>query len=133
MSDYQSLKKFLEKSGHAYNIRKLYFVIAVPKSGHHITVYENYWDDYETVTGHPYYMFHISSNNENDRCSSYYWVDKRDLFIIDIPESAFKYEQPEYDFTRSTRKPCSDIATERARDLFQKFLLDNRQYQSEQH
>ena len=78
----------------------------------HITVYKDQWDSYETVTSLPYHMFHISSNSNDNRCSSYFWVNKHTLHIQPVSDKHFKYNQDTYDFYNSTRSPCSTKVTD---------------------
>lgn len=87
------------------SVRKGYFVIKF-NNLYHITIYQDQWDDYFMQTKLPYYLFHISSNNIENRCSSYFWVDRDTNKIKGIDEKYFKYEQPSYSFFGSTRKPC---------------------------
>lgn len=88
------------------NIKKNYFVLTLPKYyGYHITVFQDQWDDYELQTNMPYHLFHISSEMEN-KCSSYFWIDKEKHKIRTIPSTHFRYEQDDYGFYSSTRKPC---------------------------
>ncbi|ANB50374.1 hypothetical protein [Powai lake megavirus] len=88
------------------SIREKYFVIYFPNCDYHITIYQDQWNEYEYYTGHPYHLFHISSNNDNNKCSSYFWVDKINYYIHKIPNKYFSYGQLTYGYTSSTRNPC---------------------------
>ncbi|XWV26907.1 hypothetical protein QJ857_gp0143 [Tupanvirus soda lake] len=107
MLPYQLLLKHL-KSQHLYpvSIKPNYCVIMAPGMNYHITIFQEQWDDYEKVSGKPYYLFHISSNDENNRCSSYFWVTKYTNRVKKIPRKYFLYNQPNYTFFSSTRNPC---------------------------
>lgn len=88
-------------------IKKNYFVIALENTEHHITIFKDQWDNYKFFMKKPYHLFHISSNNKENRCSSYFWVTISSLKILKIPKDEFLYNQPIYNFTCSTRSPCS--------------------------
>lgn len=83
-----------------------YFMITTPNNMYHITVFQDQWNEYEAISHQPYHLFHVSSNQEIDRCSSYFWVCKKSYKINNIPEKLFAYKQPEYSFFSSTRSPC---------------------------
>lgn len=112
MIPYPKLLYYLNKQ-HEYpvNTKQRYSVVVVPGSKYHITVFQDQWNDYQNVTGLPFHLFHISSDSEENRCSSYFWVDKNTYRIKKIPGKYFKYNQPAYNFYNSTRNPChlSDI------------------------
>jgi len=112
MITYNELISFLKKQ-HSYpvSVKKKYVVIIIPNKKYHITIFEDQWDDYTNITGLPYHLFHISSDNEENRCSSYFWVDRSTNRIKNIPHKFFKYNQETYNFYSSTRNPCnySDI------------------------
>lgn len=104
---YNRLLKYLKKqSDLKVTIKPIYLVITMPNENHHITIYQDQWDLYQSVTELPYHMFHISSNDTENRCSSYFWVDKYTLEIKPIPSKYFSYDQENYSFFGSTRKPC---------------------------
>lgn len=105
-----------------FSIKPLYIVISPPNSDYHITIYRDQWDDYEEISKKPYYLFHISSNNEDNRCSSYFWVDKKTLRIKYIPSKYFQYNQPNFDFFSSRRSQCTFDDTKFVLTFFQKLL-----------
>lgn len=126
-SAYNELLVFLENSAntsHQYrlSIKNIYFVIMIPNANYHISIFQDQWDNYETITDNPYYLFHISSDNEINRCSSYFWVRKSDLKIKKIPLKYFKYNQPEYNFNSSTRNQCNHQEIKPILSFFQKIL-----------
>ncbi|AZL89963.1 hypothetical protein QKC54_gp0228 [Megavirus baoshan] len=88
------------------SIREKYFVISFINCDYHITIYQDQWDKYEYYTHRPYHLFHISSNNDNNKCSSYFWIDKINYYIHKIPSKYFSYRQSQYGYTSSTRNPC---------------------------
>jgi hypothetical protein len=91
---------------------------------YHITIYEEQWDYYSDLTGFKYYLFHISSNNMDNRCSTYFWVDIENLDIIDIPPRYFKYDQSNFDMYASTRSKCITTSSiTKLKDIFNKTLL----------
>lgn len=91
---------------------------------YHITIYKDQWDEYETVIGKPYYMFHISSNQYLNRCSSYFWVEKSTGSIKKIPGKYFQYNCETFSFSQSTRTPCNTHFCDKVNKLFQKILYD---------
>ncbi|MEM3062449.1 MAG: hypothetical protein QW303_02735 [Nitrososphaerota archaeon] len=123
MVTYEQLARYLKNYyKHFTTIKKNYFIIMFPNLNYHITVFRDQWDDYQKITGMPYHLFHISSNRENNRCSSYFWVDKYDLRIKKIPRKYFKYSQPEYSFYGSTRNACRSLSIKHILRVFQKIL-----------
>lgn len=108
MISYSDIKDIAHiKSPFKISIKSDYLVLTLPLMiDYHITIYEDQWDFYSDFTGFEYYLFHISSNDTKNRCSTYYWVDVYDLSIVDIPPSYFRYEQETYDMYSSTRKRC---------------------------
>jgi hypothetical protein len=122
MLTYEYLIDWLKKSG-KYNIRikPLYTVILFPNSRYHITIYRDQWDDYPKITGMPYHLFHISSDDVDNRCSSYYWVDDRNR-IKKIPSELFKYRQSDYGYSSSTRYPCQFNCIKKILKFFQDIL-----------
>lgn len=112
MITYDNLLSNLQKQRHYHiSAKNNYFVLLVSGSKYHITVFRDQWDDYENISNLPFHLFHISSDSEQNRCSSYFWVDKKSRRIKKIPGKYFQYNQPSYDFFSSTRSPCklSDI------------------------
>lgn len=83
-----------------------YFVIKIPGINYHLTVFQDQWDDYASQMGKPYHLFHISSDENKNRCSSYFWIGIKDHLIYHIPKKYFKYEQDSFGTDRSTRKSC---------------------------
>ena len=125
MLSYKNLISFLKKQNiFRINIANNYCVITLPNKyySYHITIYQDQWDDYENVTKFPYYLFHISSNNEKNKCSSYFWVDKNNLYIRTIPKKYFNYEQKNFSFYSSRRKTCRLSEIKILIKAFQKFL-----------
>jgi hypothetical protein len=107
---------------YSINIKPLYCVIIIPKSQFHITIFQDQWDMYEHVTGLPFHLFHISNNDEKNRCSSYFWVDKNTYRLKYIPAEYFSYDQPNFSFFASTRKPCDITKIKIILKIFQKIL-----------
>lgn len=101
-----------------------YCVINIPNSDYHITIFQDQWDNYERATGRPYYLFHISSdsNNIGDKCSTYFWIKKKDMQIRRIPSAYFRYNQLHYNYNSSTRSPCEFDKIEPVVDIFQSIL-----------
>lgn len=123
MIAYDNIIEYLTKqSTYLFSIKPLYTVISPPNSNYHITIYKDQWDDYEAVSKKPYYLFHISSNNEENRCSSYFWVDKKNLRIKYIPRKYFKYNQLDFNFFSSRRSPCALSEIKNSLQFFQSFL-----------
>ncbi len=123
MISYQKLLKYLRKQqNYPMSVRKNYLVISVPNTAYHITVFQDQWDDYEKTADKPYHLFHISSNDEINRCSSYFWARKDNYQIQNIPTEFFTYDQMDYSFFSSTRKPCSLNNIRKLLDAFQKLL-----------
>lgn len=124
MPSYQTLINYLKQQQYRFSIKSGYFVVAVNGLDYHITVYQDQWDDYEEVTGNKYHLFHISSEQQLNRCSSYFWVSKQDNRIKKIPPQYFSYNQPSYNFTASTRSPCQLEDIDTLLKIFQQ-ILDN--------
>lgn len=125
MLSYQKLVNYLKKQHHyPVSFKSEYFVINVPGYGYHITVFQDQWDNYEDVSERPYYLFHISSESNQNRCSSYFWVKKYDNRIKKIPRKYFMYNQPNYSFFSSTRSPCPLAEIMPLLRIFQKILKD---------
>jgi hypothetical protein len=127
MPKYYKFLSYLRKQ-HKYPIivKANYLVIGMPGTDYHITIFRNQWDDYQQITGKPYHLFHISSDNERDRCSSYFWVDKHSYLIKKIPKKYFLYSQQSYSYYSSTRNPCNWNKISILLKRFQKVLLDFR-------
>ena len=123
MVSYEQLVVYL-KMQHEYPVtfKKDYFVIMMRGKPYHITVFRDQWNDYEGITGLPYHLFHISSDNANNRCSSYFWVDKDSYRIKKIPGKYFNYNQPKYDFYSSTRNRCQLSSIRPFLKIFQRVL-----------
>lgn len=105
MLSYAKLTHFLKV--HHSNITNFTTNYTVIKTGekYHITIFNDQWDNYETVTDEPYYMYHITSNTQYpNKCSRYYRVSKKTLIISNIPH--FEYGADTFSFYKSTRKPC---------------------------
>lgn len=123
MITYDDLITYLKnQSTYLFTIKKNYLVILIPNIDYHITVFADQWDNYELSMYKPYHLFHISSNSEVERCSSYYWVDKEMYRIRKIPKKYFKYNQPTYGFDSSTRSPCDFVNVKNLLTHFQKIL-----------
>lgn len=124
MISYQTLvDKISNKAHYDITIKSSYFVINVPGTDFHITVYRDQWDDYYRVTGLPYHLFHVSSNTASNKCSSYFWTRYSDNIIKKIPKKYFTYNQPVFDFYSSTRYPCQLKKIMPHLKIFQKILL----------
>jgi hypothetical protein len=123
MITYQELVNYL-KSNRLYRVsfRPKYLVIVIPSSQYHITIFIDQWDSYQQIMHKPYHMFHISSDKEEGRCSSYFWIDKTSNRIRNIPLEYFQYEQPSYGFSSSTRKSCNMSEIKFILKFFQKIL-----------
>ena len=121
--NYDKIKEFLmQNSSYLFSIKSQYMVISVPNTNYHITIYKDQWDDYENISGKPYHLFHISSNIEDNRCSTYFWVDSLNNRIKHIPSKYFKYNQSSFDFFSSRRNSCKLESIRYLLDFFQKFL-----------
>lgn len=120
--DYNQLIKHLQK--HSFiSIKKDYSVLTNPEiPNYHITIYRDQWNEYSSIIGKPYHLFHVSSNNTDNRCSSYFWVHEKKLTIQMIPKSYFQYNQPTYSFTSSTRSKCSRMKIISLLNYFQSLL-----------
>ncbi|AGF85570.1 hypothetical protein QJ854_gp212 [Moumouvirus goulette] len=104
---YRTLLKNLSKINNLFlSIKNNYLIITLPNNNYHITIFKDQWDNYQKQMNKPYHLFHISSNNTNNKCSSYFWVYKKNYKIYKIPNKYFKYNQPSYNFEASTRYPC---------------------------
>jgi hypothetical protein len=124
MISYKQLLDKLKSAGFfKLTIKPHYFVITVPDTTYHVSIFKDQWDLYEKESGLPYYLFHISSSESTNRCSSYFWVDKNTHDITKIPRKNFLYEQPSYGFFGSTRKPCSYIDIRSCLLYFRKVML----------
>lgn len=125
MISYQKLITSLQnKKTYSFSIKNKYTIIIRSLSKYHITIFQDQWDLYEEKCSQPYHLFHISSNNEQDRCSSYFWVCKNTNKIQNIPDKFFSYEQPTYNFTSSTRSRCPSDSITNEIKIFQQ-ILDN--------
>jgi hypothetical protein len=123
MLPYKKLVSFLYKQKRfPINSKSIYTVVSIPNSRYHITVFADQWDAYQKTTGLPYYLFHISSDDIDRRCSSYFWVRQTDLTILPIPSKYFKYAQPDFDFYSSTRNPCDSANIKAIVHQFQNLL-----------
>lgn len=125
MLSYKILISYLKKQNiFKINITSNYCVITLQNKTYqyHITIYQDQWDDYENVTKFPYHLFHISSNNEKNKCSSYFWVDKSNFYIRTIPKKYFNYGQQNFSFYSSRRQPCKLSMIKILIKAFQKFL-----------
>jgi hypothetical protein len=127
MISYKNIIDYLidYKHNYSYSIKSSYIVINNGK--YHITIYQDQWDDYENANGKPYHLFHISLNDINNRCSSYFWVNKSNYHIRKIPTKYFMYNQPTYSFFSSTRSPCKLSEIISTIKLFQKIINDIKQ------
>ena len=125
MLSYKLLVNHL-KNQHMYpvSIKSKYSVIMAPGLDYHITIFQEQWDDYEETSTKPYSLFHISSNDEKNRCSSYFWVSKYTNRVKKIPRKYFLYNQPSYSFFSSTRSPCHLWDVKPLLKIFQKILDD---------
>ncbi|BCS82886.1 hypothetical protein QLL95_gp1237 [Cotonvirus japonicus] len=113
MLTYQELKiyllsnnRYLKSHGYSITTKQNYIIISTQKYNYHITIFEDQWDDYYFITKKPYNLFHISSNNSSNKCSSYFWISRKTHKIQKIPKKYFKYNQDQYSFFSSTRNSC---------------------------
>jgi hypothetical protein len=105
--NYNKLIKYLSKQKvYRFVPKKDYFMIFNGDFPYHITVYRDQWDDYQDETNLPYHLFHITSNSEANKCSTYFWVDKKSYRTKHIPKKYFQYNQPDFGFYSSTRTSC---------------------------
>lgn len=122
MLSYELLIKHLKNQHLLVKVKTNYTIIMIPGMNYHVSIFREQWDDYEKESGKPYYLFHISSNNEKDRCSSYFWVSKNKNIIKKIPREYFLYNQINYTFFSSTRGPCYLWDIKPLLKIFQKIL-----------
>ena len=123
MITYQKLwNKLLRQRKYPTTVKNNYLVVSVPGTNYHISVFTDQWNDYERSSGKPYHLFHISSNDEKNRCSSYFWVNKKNYRIQNIPLKFFTYNEPSYSFYSSTRSPCHLSDVKRLLQAFQELL-----------
>lgn len=128
MVKYSKFLSYLKiKYGYLISIKNKYFVIRIPDINYHITIFRDQWNDYQKITGKPYHLFHISSNKEYNKCSSYFWVDKYSYRIKKIPRKYFLYKRPSHSFYSSTRNPCQLKSINILLKIFQKILLNFRE------
>ena len=123
MVSYRSLINELKRQ-HKYpiSIKSNFTVVTIPGIDYHITIFQDQWDDYQKTSGKPYHLFHVSSNKEDNRCSSYFWVGRYTMHIKKIPRKYFSYNQPSYSFFSSTRNPCHLRDIQRLLVVFQHML-----------
>lgn len=125
MLSYDKLVAYLKyQNKYLVTIKPQYLVIKLPNYNYHITIFRDQWNTYESVAKKPYHLFHISSDTEINRCSTYFWVDNKTGKIKNIPEKDFAYNQLEYNFFSSTRSPCSPGEITKILKKFQNILLD---------
>lgn len=90
-------------------IRKGYFVLNTKPnqeySDYHVTIFQDQWDEYQSPSKLTARLFHIT--HEKTKCSAYYIVNS-DIQVQDIPKDDFKYEQPDFSHSASTREKCTD-------------------------
>ena len=89
---------------------------------YHVTIFSDQWNNYYKETGLNYYLFHVSTNETVNRCSTYYWIDINTLKIKEIPEKYFHYNQTFFDLYNSTRSSCKYNDIIEILDMFQKLL-----------
>ena len=107
MITYQMVLDYLiNQKKYKYHSKKNYLIILFTGSKYHLTIFRDQWDEYYSKTNNPYHLFHISSNDDTDRCSSYFWVNFKNK-IQNIPKKYFQYNQPSYSFNSSTRSSCN--------------------------
>uniref|UniRef100_A0A6G6AAM8 Uncharacterized protein n=1 Tax=Borely moumouvirus TaxID=2712067 RepID=A0A6G6AAM8_9VIRU len=120
---YRTLLKNLPKINNIMlSIKNNYLIITLPNNNYHITIFEDQWDDYQKKMNKPYHLFHISSNNIDHKCSSYFWVYKKNYKLYKIPNKYFEYNQPSYSFTSSTRNPCPYSRIKKLLSYFERIL-----------
>jgi len=101
----QNLQASLDKTSifKQVNVNKKNIIINIKNSKYHISIFRDQWNDYQKNTNLAEKLFHVT--NEKTQCSTYFVVDTE--LQIKKP-SNFSYEQPEFGFNKSTRKPCVD-------------------------
>lgn len=77
-------------------IKKNYIVLKYD-GPYHITIFEDQWNDNA--------IFHISDDSMTNRCSIYYKINKLGI-IYELDDDKFKYNQPSFSSTSSTRSKC---------------------------
>ncbi|AGC01726.1 hypothetical protein H012_gp739 [Acanthamoeba polyphaga moumouvirus] len=126
---YRTLLKNLSKINNIIlSIKNNYLIITLPNNNYHITIFQDQWDDYQKQINKPYHLFHISSNDTKNKCSSYFWVYKKNYKIYKIPNKYFKYNQPNYSFFTSTRNPCSYLEIKTLLKYFGRILSSIHSY-----
>ena len=95
-----------------------YFMLHVRNVPFHITVFKDQWDEYPDKR---YHLFHITHENDDKKCSSYFWIDNY-LKIKNIPKNKFRYNQEDFSMFASTRGYCKDKAVKVIRINFQRLL-----------
>ena len=119
--NYDKLILILKSSIKLY-IKDKYFMIMIPKLGYHISIFRDQWDEYKSKTNRNYHLFHITSNDANNKCSTYYYVDLYTNRIKKIPNEYFLYNQDTYGFYSSTRSQCEYKLIKPGLKYFQKIL-----------
>src|SRR5438132_437164 len=79
-----------------YYFKNNYIVIQFPNCDNHVTIFQDQWDQYYSDTGLHYYLFHITSNDSTNICSSYFWIDMETNLIKKIPPMYFEYNQKKF-------------------------------------
>jgi len=121
--NYDVLVKKLKTTGDPI-IKENYVMIKFsPQDTYHITIYRDQWNDFRKITGLAYHLFHISSEKIIPKCSTYFWVNTKNLLIKKIPPEYFKYGQDQFSMQSSTRYPCSYSRIKHILQKFQKILL----------
>lgn len=126
MLNYQLLVEYLDKYyKNLLSIKNNYFVISMPNFDHHITVYEDQWNNYQELSGLPYYLFHMSSSDTTTtKCSIYFWVSKINGKILRIPKKFFTYGQNHYSHMGSTRPKCKFLKVVMLVKFFRRVIKD---------
>ena len=96
------------------NDKKKYLMLSVKKQfnvKYHLTIFEDQWNNYVSPSKLNAKLFHITFdvNDEEKKCSTYLILtDKYRVRLV--PETDFKYNQPEFGMNASTRSQCIDKA-----------------------
>ena len=116
---------FLSKNQTKFTIqvKDIYMMIQIPKYEYHITIFRDQWDQFRDETDLNYYLFHVSSEKTDPKCSTYFWVDMETNLIKKIPAEYFAYGQEKFSMKSSTRMPCDYELIKDVVSKFQKILL----------
>lgn len=96
-----------------------YFMLHIKNLPFHISFFREQFDNYPDKR---YHLFHITHENQNEKCSSYYWVTNK-LKIVNVPNDKFKYNQKNFSMYSSTRNFCNDVKIKFIKMSLQKLFL----------